>query len=192
MAKKKAEIWSKDFLPHYEENEISYFDELHGRELLIVSCAILDLALDEMIRKRFVDDHEIIEQFMSFDNGSISSFSSKIKCAYLLGILRKEEYATLNELRKLRNEFAHKVNVDFNSQEVNTIMSKIIDQSKMKRNMPAKLFEEWKIQICSNQTNCEAIIKSIVQTYQFSFSKKIATIKRIKISTKYYSGEMEI
>jgi DNA-binding MltR family transcriptional regulator len=69
--------------------------------------------IDELLKDLltfFFDKNEkdFIEKTFDY-NGPLGTFSSRIKIAYCLCLITKDEYDDLDKLRDLRNDFAHKL-----------------------------------------------------------------------------------
>jgi DNA-binding MltR family transcriptional regulator len=76
------------------------------RGCALMAAAYLDSRLGEWLALYFVDDPKVANKLLS-QEGPLSTFSSRIELAYLLGLLSPRESQALNLIRKIRNEFAH-------------------------------------------------------------------------------------
>jgi len=91
-----------------------FFNELQKetpRGAVIIAGAFLDAQLRVLLSKFLVDDPKIVDELIGSDKHSdcpLSTFSSRIKAAYCLGLIGKGIYQDLNAVRKIRNKFAHK------------------------------------------------------------------------------------
>ena len=69
-----------------------------------------------------VEDTKKVEELLGGDDGSeapLSSFSARIKTAYCLGLVTKQEFDDLNLIRRIRNRFAHRFHgYTFENQEI--------------------------------------------------------------------------
>ncbi|MCM1399374.1 MAG: hypothetical protein NC225_07845 [Clostridium sp.] len=89
-------------------------DEIEGtndRSVVIVCAAILDTQLEKLIKNVLYIDKNIDENLFMGGNAILSSFSAKITMAYYMKIISKDELDLLNAIRKLRNKFAHEIDV---------------------------------------------------------------------------------
>ncbi|MFN8466337.1 MAG: hypothetical protein U0X20_12340 [Caldilineaceae bacterium] len=78
------------------------------RGCALAAAAFLDSELETLLRRYLVDDSSVVQRL--FDgNGSFSTFSTKIDSAYSLGLLTKHSMLGIHLVRKIRNEFAHKL-----------------------------------------------------------------------------------
>ena len=92
-----------------------FFEELQNespRAAVIIAGAFLDSQLRDLLSSFLVDDPKIVDEFLGSDKNPdrpLSSFSSRIKAAYCLGLIGKSIYQDLNVIRTIRNRFAHKM-----------------------------------------------------------------------------------
>ena len=116
----KVEHWLADIFPG-EENIYSEYRDLPSRELAIVTVAVLDAALAEILTLRLRKNDKEIESFLGLDGDGrapVASFGARIQLALLLDILTTRDAEILRTIKTIRNEFAHRVNVGFLSPSV--------------------------------------------------------------------------
>lgn len=93
----------------------SFYEEIRNesaRGAVIIAGAVLDVQLRNLISKFLVDDSKVVDELLGSENKPdrpLSSFSSRIKAAYCLGLISRGMYDDLNAVRKIRNKFAHKM-----------------------------------------------------------------------------------
>lgn len=115
----KATIQINEVMKSFAE----FFNEIHDdndRAAVIVGAANIDSVLEKLLIQSLLPS---IKRNQSRDNDELfgigmplSSFSSKITLSYRMGIIDKDFYSSLNIIRKIRNEFAHKIKgCDLNS-----------------------------------------------------------------------------
>lgn len=116
----KIERWLAEVFPGeariYEE-----YRDLPPRELAIVSVAVLDAALAELLALRLADYGKEAEDFLGVDGDGrapAGSFGARIQLGLLTGLLTPEDAALLRAMKELRNLFAHRVRVTFLSPAV--------------------------------------------------------------------------
>lgn len=76
------------------------------RGLVLTASAFAEDQLGRLIRAFLVEvkaSGELLDGF----NAPLGTLSSRIKGAYAMGLLSKEQFIDLEHLRKIRNEFAH-------------------------------------------------------------------------------------
>ncbi len=93
-----------------EALKAKFRDLLEGetdRGLALAGHAYLDDAINEFLRAYLLDVPEIIDKLMQ-PNGPLGSFGTRCDFAYTLGLVGSDMYFDLNQIRKIRNEFAHR------------------------------------------------------------------------------------
>jgi len=102
-----------------------FFEEFQKetpRAAVIIYSAFLDSLLRDLIGSFMVDDAKKVDKLLGTDDGSetpLSSFSTRIKTAYCLGLVTKKEFDDLNLIRRMRNRFAHRLHgYSFEDQEI--------------------------------------------------------------------------
>jgi DNA-binding MltR family transcriptional regulator len=117
-------IPTKDEMHHIALRLRDYPDEAAA----LVACSLLNHALRDAIASKFIklSAIEIDGIFSDNQGGPLSTFASRIRIAYALGILGPRTRDDLNILRSVRNVIAHAVpKVDFTVQEVRAACAKI-------------------------------------------------------------------
>lgn len=72
-------------------------------------------------------------------NDPLSSFASKIKIAFCLGLISSDEYDDLQIIRDIRNTFAHYLtDCDFTQQRIRSLMDKFVFVNKVTAKHPPK------------------------------------------------------
>lgn len=87
-------------------NFVEEFLEEGDRAAVIYSSSLLDDLLARLL-KAFLIDKKASEELLFGGHAPLSTFSSRIKSCFCLGLILEEEYLDLNKIRKIRNEFAH-------------------------------------------------------------------------------------
>lgn len=80
------------------------------RGLVLVWTSILDEILRRALASFFVDSHRDVDALLG-TNGPAGTFSGRTKLAYLLGLIARDEMQAIDQLRKIRNDFAHRIGV---------------------------------------------------------------------------------
>ena len=68
----------------------------------------------------FLVDHSAIVKLTEGFNAPIGKFSTRILLAFGLGLISEREYRELEVIRKIRNEFAHSIDITFNHPSVSS------------------------------------------------------------------------
>ncbi len=88
------------------------------RAVALIVTSWVDDALAEMLKRRLVQDHKIIDKMFDY-MGPLGTFSSRIGLAYLVGRVSKPVHDNLETIRKIRNEFAHtRDDLQFSTQSI--------------------------------------------------------------------------
>lgn len=125
------------------------------RSLIIISAAILDTQLANLLDKFLIDKPKKQEKIFN-NNAPLATFSAKISLCYYLGIISEYEYRTLEIIRKIRNIFAHKIEI-----------KKISDDQSL-------------IDLCSSLEIPEGYNLLLDQATKVTITKEIYTTKYIK------------
>lgn len=76
--------------------------------LIIKGHLLIEFLLNQIIEQKLKNTKEI------FKDSRTNSFSAKLKIIYSLGILPKYLYSNITNINKLRNQYAHNLNVNSN------------------------------------------------------------------------------
>jgi len=99
-----------EFLKKHGEEQLVLFGAIANeseRACVIVGAANIDALLGELITKVLVPVKE--KERICSDDSAFSTFSAKTSLAYQLGLIDKDLFSQLNMLRKIRNDFSHRV-----------------------------------------------------------------------------------
>lgn len=186
----KTEQWMRDVFPGsdsiYEE-----YRSLPRRELAVVVGAVLDSALAELLSKRLTGQNSEIHSFLGVNGDGrapCGSFGARIQLALLTSVITEGDAAVLRTIKNIRNQFAHQVNADFNSESVLPLVTKLHDQFLQRSN---KLIEVGHLDGTTHSlstikpllvTEPEAgagLLLAIVSTYQAYFHRLYERVKPI-------------
>ncbi|WP_417330619.1 hypothetical protein [Halomonas cupida] len=98
--------------PHnepYVDELNSLFESLHehdDRSLVLTIAAFAEDTLGLLLLSYLREPKQAKELVNGF-NAPLGTFSARIKAAFVVGLMRKDGYQTLEILRKIRNRFAH-------------------------------------------------------------------------------------
>jgi len=79
---------------------------------VLVSATVLDEQLAECIRSRFIDHPDVAKLVDGF-SAPLGTFGSRILAAFAAGCITEREYRELETIRRIRNDFAHRLSVSF-------------------------------------------------------------------------------
>lgn len=88
-----------------------------ARGVVLISCSYLDAQLEEILGA-FLRDGKESARLLSGFNAPLGTFSARITSAFALGLITKREFDECETLRKIRNDFAHKVDASFDDKRV--------------------------------------------------------------------------
>jgi hypothetical protein len=121
----------------------TFFDiiaEVEGgspRAVAVVAGAFVEEHLTKLMRWRLVK--EPIKSGVDPQNemfrpgGPLGDFSNKLKLAYLMGLVSKDAYKELDAIRTIRNEFAHKVEINrWNVQRISALCENLVIWERIK------------------------------------------------------------
>jgi DNA-binding MltR family transcriptional regulator len=99
----------------------AFSEELHkesDRAAAVLGAAYLDALLEDLLRAFFIDDPAEVNPLLAPD-GPAGAFGARIRLAYGLGLLAKDEYFDLKTVQKIRNRFAHDLHgLDFSENSI--------------------------------------------------------------------------
>ena len=181
---RKIESWSGDIYQN-GENLGEKYENLKGRELVIVGAAVLDIGLAHLVEKKLSRINEV-EAFLGLNDtgmAPLGTFGSRIQASLLLGLINQDEAIAFRAIKSIRNAFAHKVNTSFKTDKVHIEINKLIpkfsefviehgtEEKKEERRKKLKFFENnyvdemvgqniFRITICSMQIVIDERISS--------------------------------
>lgn len=123
----KIERWLAEVFPGESEIYAEY-RTLRPRELTIVSAAVLDVALAELLTLRLANREKELEDFLGLNGDGrapAGSFGARIQLALLVGLLTEHDAAILRTIKELRNLFAHRVRINFLSPAALKVTTKL-------------------------------------------------------------------
>ena len=85
---------------------VSTFTKQSDRGTALIAAAWVDDALSECLRASFRQEKETADKLLEPDR-PLGTFSSRIKLAYLLGIIISSLRSDLDLIKSIRNDFAH-------------------------------------------------------------------------------------
>ncbi len=128
----KIERWLSEVFPG-EDRIYSEYRSLTRRELAIVAAGVLDVALAELLSKRFIDVPNEYEEFLGLNEDGrapCASLGARIQLSLLLGLIVPIDADILRTIKNIRNKFAHRINVDFTSDNVKPLVLKLHERFK--------------------------------------------------------------
>lgn len=121
----RDEVWEKD--PHYK-GFLAALLELKGetdRGVALVATSFLDKLLRDILGA-FLIENKSAGDLLSGFNAPFGSLSTRIAGCLALGLISDREAEQCDTLRKVRNRFAHEVEVNFNTESVRALCNNLI------------------------------------------------------------------
>lgn len=88
------------------------------RGFVLVWASIIDDVLLRMLKAYFVPLNSGQRDELYGPMGPLGGFSNRTKTLHALGIIHRDEMAAIDELRSIRNKFAHKLNVSLDDEDL--------------------------------------------------------------------------
>lgn len=92
----------------YFSGFLKEFQEETDRGAALVGAALIDDRLERLLNAHFIECKEA-DELLKGGNAPLGAFSARIKIAYSLGLITELEHKECECIRRVRNEFAHKV-----------------------------------------------------------------------------------
>jgi mannitol operon repressor len=121
----RDEIWEKD--PHYK-GFLAALEELNSetdRGVALVATSFLDKLLTDALAA-FMLQNESNDRLLGGFNAPFGTLSTRITGCHALGLITDAEARQCDTLRKVRNEFAHQVEVSFKSDKVRDLCNNLL------------------------------------------------------------------
>ena len=135
------------------EDYLEIFQDETDRACAVLGAAHLDFLLAKAIEYNLPRGNELSEELFFKPEAPLGTFSSRISMAYALNIINKETKEYLDVIRRIRNDFAHKMEIHTFDEDQSIIdrcrnLKIAIDQAKnypephkLGLQKPRKLFE---------------------------------------------------
>lgn len=117
--------------PHLKEFAAfleSLNNESHRGSVLVAATMIDDLLLRSI--QAFIIDSPSAKKLTDGFNAPLGTFSARSEAAAALGILTTEEYHDIVLIRRIRNDFAHSVTIDFKDERIKGRCKKLLFSAK--------------------------------------------------------------
>ncbi len=113
------------------------FSKESDRAIVIISAAMIDLALEHLLKAKFVAISTSEDPLFDAPNAPLSNFSSRIDIAYRTGLISTKFARDLHLIRRIRNEFAHNLtDCNFNSASVQSRVSSLNRSITISKTIP--------------------------------------------------------
>jgi hypothetical protein len=105
-------MWITTGVPHELLRQVE--EEMEGlshRAAAVVGGAFVEEHLTHVLQSRMVRDEKVIEKRFAAGR-AFGDFGAKIDLGYLIGVYSKQAYKELTTIRRIRNDFAHQLEVN--------------------------------------------------------------------------------
>jgi len=149
-------------------------DEKNDRSLIILCSSIIDTQLYDLLNTFFVKSIKKDDNLLKGDN-PLSTFSSRIKIIYRLGLIDDSFRLVLDTVRKVRNLCAHSVQLDIKKAPIRDHIL------FLKKNIEIRsTFKLIKKRYFDNETNKKDEVKSLFITISIILEALLQSINEIK------------
>ena len=153
------------------------------RGCALMTISFLESQLERVLIKKLIGDKNFKKELFS-NSGPLSSFSSKIKLSYSLGIINKDVMKNLNLIRKIRNEFGDDYSpISFESSKISKLVFNLTESFYLKGEVkPRRFFEN----------SALTIILSIQSEFETEKFKEKTYIPTSELDRKKMKNEAEM
>lgn len=96
---------------------LDHLNQESHRGAVLISCGFLEQQLEDILLA-FMRDDPVSRTLTSGGNAPLSTFSSRIGACFALGLIDDVEHHDITILRRIRNEFAHRLDASFEKQNI--------------------------------------------------------------------------
>jgi len=184
----KIEKWMLQVFPG-ADNIYSEYRGLSRREIAVVAAGVLDLAIAELVSKRLLDLPNEYEEFLGLSEdgrAACGTFGSRIQLALLVGVITPADAGLLRSIKAIRNKFAHRITVDFNSPQVVPLVVRLHGQwrarvSQLSHDTRAvESLDEMKPLLQSNPEAGAGLLLAVFCVFQAYFHRLYDRVDRIQ------------
>lgn len=105
----------------YFSSFLKEFQNETDRGAVLVGAAFIDERLERLLHSHFIKCKQTGE-ILNGSNAPLGIFSARIKLSFCLGLITELEFKEIEIIRRVRNEFAHKVHgLTFKDQKVHDL-----------------------------------------------------------------------
>ena len=105
------------------------FNKETARGAALAAAAFLDDLLEQVLTA-FLIANDSRKSLTNGFNAPLGTFSARIAACHAMGLISDHEAAECDLIRKVRNEFAHKVKMSFNDDRVRSLCSSLVLSAK--------------------------------------------------------------
>ena len=110
------------------------------RGCALLAVSFLEKSIEKCLSNKLIGSKNHKKLLFDF-NGPLGNFSNKLSLSYSIGIITKMEYEQLQQIRKIRNLFAHSFKpITFETKEINDKVQQFKLNPKRSSNTSRKIF----------------------------------------------------
>ncbi|WP_226736119.1 hypothetical protein [Microvirga lenta] len=106
------------------------------RGLVLLGASMLDELLRRLLESRIRE--EVADELLLSDR-PLGSFSARVKICYGLDLITDREFKALEYVRKIRNAFAHKIDVSFETQSLRNLCENLYEAAPLTNGQPTSM-----------------------------------------------------
>ena len=117
--------------PHLKDffSFLPRLNEESDRGAVLIAATMIENLLSDILSSFFIKGKSS-ERLLSGFNAPLGTFSSKIEACLAMGLVADEEYADIEVIRKIRNTFAHTIEVNFGDRKVKDLCANLYHSAK--------------------------------------------------------------
>jgi DNA-binding MltR family transcriptional regulator len=124
-----------------KKNDLKGFLEEFRREsdraTAILGAAYLDEEILQLLTEFLVDDEMEVRELLDNEK-PLGAFGARIRAAYCMGLISKEDFQDLKLIKTIRNEFAHQLHgLSFDDESIASKCMKLQAHKRAKKNRPS-------------------------------------------------------
>jgi mannitol operon repressor len=153
-------------VPPHLKNFVGFLDEFNketARGAALTAAAFLDDLLEKVV-VAFLIDNESTASLTSGFNAPLGTLSARMAVCHSLGLISDAEAKECQLVRRIRNEFAHKVHVSFKDDRIRDLCAQLTMSISGERE-PRTQFTTAAVALIANLTNRAVHVGSKRCTY---------------------------
>ncbi len=174
---------SSEYIAKVFSKKLALLQSESDRGAVLVASSMIEEALKNLLIAKLVPSSTNDDKLFNGGNAPLGTFSSKIEMAYRLGLIRREWKELLDIFRKLRNDFAHNVEVNnFKIPKVQDKFVSLMDKDQHLRDAIKDTFIE-SIDSVMPSDEAELYLKEnmpVRKSFDFSFAVIVSTLEAIE------------
>jgi len=156
-----------------------FFDELSKetpRGCVIVGAAYLDALIGQVLELYLLENNDAKNDLIHSKNTSapLGSFGSRLTMSYAIGLIDKDDLDILRTIKKIRNKFAHDLDISFDSQSIDSLC----DTLKLRAT---------EVKYSNDNPEKREIYQMVVSYFFGRFTQQLYSIKEYGLTASYVS-----